>query len=47
LLRSQDKSLPHPGAILDAAERLERIPTLGRAIRAQSAKVIAAAPPAF
>jgi EAL domain-containing protein (putative c-di-GMP-specific phosphodiesterase class I) len=45
LLRSTDKSLPHPGAILDAAERLERIPTLGRAVRAQSAKVIAEAPP--
>ena len=45
LLRSTDKSLPHPGAILDAAERLERIPTLGRAVRAQSAKVFAAAPP--
>ncbi len=45
LLRSQDKSLPHPGAILDAAERLERIPLLGRAVRAQSAKVIASAPP--
>jgi EAL domain-containing protein (putative c-di-GMP-specific phosphodiesterase class I) len=45
LLRSTDKSLPHPGAILDAAERLERIPTLGRAVRAQTAKVIAAAPP--
>jgi EAL domain-containing protein (putative c-di-GMP-specific phosphodiesterase class I) len=44
LLRSQDKSLPHPGAILDAAERLERIPTLGRAVRAQTAKVIASAP---
>ena len=44
LLRSTDKSLPHPGAILDAAERLERIPTLGRAVRAQSAKVFAAAP---
>ena len=44
LLRSQDKSLPHPGAILDAAERLEKIPTLGRAVRAQSAKVIANAP---
>src|SRR5262245_20282627 len=25
LLRSTDKSLPHPGAILDAAERLERV----------------------
>lgn len=45
LLRSADKALPHPGAILDAAERLERIPTLGRAVRAQSAKVFAAAPP--
>ncbi len=44
LLRSTDKSLPHPGAILDAAERLERIPTLGRAVRAQSAKVFAEAP---
>ena len=44
LLRSHDKSLPHPGAILDAAERLEKIPTLGRAVRAQSAKVIASAP---
>lgn len=45
LLRSTDRSLPHPGAILDAAERLERIPALGRAVRAQVAKVIADAPP--
>ncbi|MCX5745069.1 MAG: EAL domain-containing protein [Proteobacteria bacterium] len=45
LLRSSDKGLPHPGAILDAAERLERVPSLGRAVRANSAKVIAAAPP--
>lgn len=45
LLRSSDKSLPHPGAILDAAERLERITTLGRAVRANSAKVIAESPP--
>ena len=45
LLRSGDKSLPHPGAILDAAERLERIPVLGRAVRAQTAKVIAESPP--
>jgi EAL domain-containing protein (putative c-di-GMP-specific phosphodiesterase class I) len=44
LLRSTDKSLPHPGAILDAAERLERIPLLGRAVRASTAKVVAAAP---
>lgn len=44
LLRSADKVLPHPGAILDAAERLERVATLGRAVRAQAAKVIASAP---
>jgi EAL domain-containing protein (putative c-di-GMP-specific phosphodiesterase class I) len=44
LLRSADRSLPHPGAILDAAERLEKIPMLGRAVRAQTAKVIADAP---
>jgi EAL domain-containing protein (putative c-di-GMP-specific phosphodiesterase class I) len=44
LLRSADKSLPHPGAILDAAERLEKIPTLGRAVRAQIARTIAESP---
>ena len=44
LMRSTDKALPHPGAILDAAERLERVTTLGRAVRAQAAKVIAAEP---
>ncbi len=33
LLRSQEPSLPHPGAILDAAERLDRLHDLGRAIR--------------
>jgi EAL domain-containing protein (putative c-di-GMP-specific phosphodiesterase class I) len=44
LLRSTDRSLPHPGAILDAAERLERIQALGRNVRAQAAKVIASTP---
>ncbi|MBA3499948.1 MAG: EAL domain-containing protein [Myxococcota bacterium] len=44
LMRSSDRALPHPGAILDAAERLERIPTLGRAVRSATAKVIANAP---
>jgi EAL domain-containing protein (putative c-di-GMP-specific phosphodiesterase class I) len=44
LLRSEDKSLPHPGAILDAAERLERLAALGRGVRAQAARVIAASP---
>jgi EAL domain-containing protein (putative c-di-GMP-specific phosphodiesterase class I) len=38
LLRSREPSLPHPGAILDAAERLERLPELGRAIRAKAAE---------
>lgn len=33
LLRSNEPSLPHPGAVLDAAERLRRIPDLGRTIR--------------
>jgi EAL domain-containing protein (putative c-di-GMP-specific phosphodiesterase class I) len=44
LLRTGDKALPHPGAILDAAERLERVTTLGRAVRAHAAKVITAEP---
>jgi len=46
LLRSTDRALPHPGAILDAAERLERVPALGRAVRAQIARVVADAPAA-
>jgi EAL domain-containing protein (putative c-di-GMP-specific phosphodiesterase class I) len=45
LLRTADKALPHPGAILDAAERLERVPVLGRAVRAQIAQIVAATPP--
>jgi len=45
LLRSADRALPNPGAILDAAERLERTQALGRNVRAQAAKVIASAPP--
>jgi len=44
LLRSSERSLPHPGAILDAAERLERTATLGRNVRAQAARVIAGSP---
>jgi EAL domain-containing protein (putative c-di-GMP-specific phosphodiesterase class I) len=34
LLRSEEPSLPHPGAILDAAERLGRLHDLGQKIRA-------------
>ena len=33
LMRSDEKSLPHPGAILDAAERLGRLQDLGRRVR--------------
>jgi EAL domain-containing protein (putative c-di-GMP-specific phosphodiesterase class I) len=33
LLRSGEPTLPHPGAILDAAERLDRLQLLGRTIR--------------
>jgi EAL domain-containing protein (putative c-di-GMP-specific phosphodiesterase class I) len=38
LLRSSEPSLPNPAAILDAAERLERLPDLGRAIRAAACR---------
>lgn len=37
LMRSQATALPNPGAILSAAERLDRLPDLGRAIRARAA----------
>jgi EAL domain-containing protein (putative c-di-GMP-specific phosphodiesterase class I) len=32
-MRTDDPGLPHPGAMLDAAERLARLPDLGRAVR--------------
>jgi EAL domain-containing protein (putative c-di-GMP-specific phosphodiesterase class I) len=44
LLRTIDKSLPHPGAILDAAERLERVTKLGRLLRTKVAQCWSAAP---
>lgn len=34
LLRSEEASLPHPGAVLDAAERLGRLHELGQSVRA-------------
>ncbi len=37
LMRSREPSLPHPGAILDAAETLGRLDELGRRIRALTA----------
>jgi EAL domain-containing protein (putative c-di-GMP-specific phosphodiesterase class I)/ActR/RegA family two-component response regulator len=44
LLRSNEASLPHPGAILDAAERLDRLPDLGRAIRMRAPEPAARLP---
>ena len=44
LLRSRETSLPHPGAILDAAERLLRIHDLGRTIRTRAAQPAAQMP---
>ncbi len=44
LLRSREPSLPHPGAILDAAERLDRLHDLGRAIRTCAAEPAARMP---
>jgi EAL domain-containing protein (putative c-di-GMP-specific phosphodiesterase class I)/CheY-like chemotaxis protein len=44
LLRSNEPALPHPGAVLDAAERLGRLDALGRIIRAKSASEVAKAP---
>jgi EAL domain-containing protein (putative c-di-GMP-specific phosphodiesterase class I) len=45
LLRSDEKALPHPGAILDAAERLGRLDDLGRKIRAAACAPIPQAAP--
>jgi EAL domain-containing protein (putative c-di-GMP-specific phosphodiesterase class I) len=38
LLRSAEPSLPNPGAVLDAAERLERLDLVGRTIRERAAE---------
>jgi EAL domain-containing protein (putative c-di-GMP-specific phosphodiesterase class I) len=43
LLRSNEPSLPHPGAVLDAAERLGELVTLGRSIRERAAAPIESA----
>jgi len=44
LVRTTEPTIPHPGAFLDAAERLERLDELGRVIRATSAEPIVGAP---
>ena len=41
LLRSDEKSLPHPGAILEAAERLDQLTPLGRKIRERATLPVA------
>ncbi len=44
LLRSREPSLPHPGAVLDAAERLGRVHDLGRAIRTKAVEPLGRLP---
>lgn len=44
LLRSPEPSLPNPGAVIDAAERLGRLPDLGRRVRALAVEPIGALP---
>ncbi len=44
LMRTREKSLPHPGAVLDAAERLGRLPALGRGVRRAAAALMGALP---
>ncbi len=41
LLRSTEPTLPHPGAVIDAAEKLHRIHELGRRVRALAAESFA------
>jgi EAL domain-containing protein (putative c-di-GMP-specific phosphodiesterase class I)/ActR/RegA family two-component response regulator len=44
LVRTSEPTLPHPGAIIDAAERLGKLRVLGRTIRDAAAKAFAGAP---
>jgi EAL domain-containing protein (putative c-di-GMP-specific phosphodiesterase class I) len=45
LLRSGEPALPHPGAVLDAGERLNELRRLGRVIRQRAAEPMALADP--
>jgi EAL domain-containing protein (putative c-di-GMP-specific phosphodiesterase class I) len=45
LVRSSDNSMPHPGALFDAAEELGRLHDLGRQIRAKSPEPLVHAKP--
>jgi EAL domain-containing protein (putative c-di-GMP-specific phosphodiesterase class I) len=44
LMRTREESLPHPGAVLDAAERLDRLPEVGRRVRGLAAEAFALLP---
>jgi EAL domain-containing protein (putative c-di-GMP-specific phosphodiesterase class I) len=44
LMRSDEPSLPHPGAVLSAAERLDRLPDLGRRVRRAAVTAFDGAP---
>ena len=44
LMRTKEASLPHPGAVLEAAERLDRLTDLGRRVRQLSAEAFAEVP---
>ena len=46
LLRSREPNLPHPGAMIEAAERLDALHTLGRIIRDRAATPVASEPAA-
>jgi len=46
LMRSREASLPHPGAVLDAAERLGRVPDVGRRVRGLVTRPMAQTAPA-
>ena len=45
LVRTREESLPHPTALFDAAERLGRVPELGRMIRDNVADALQTTPP--
>jgi EAL domain-containing protein (putative c-di-GMP-specific phosphodiesterase class I)/ActR/RegA family two-component response regulator len=44
LMRTREPTLPHPGAVLAAAERLDRLQDLGRRVRTLSAAAFEGAP---
>ncbi len=46
LLRSSEPALPHPGAVLDAAERLGRLDDVGRTVRSKAPEPMGLLPPA-